>query len=213
MYLKKEHYLQGKKPGAKAWHHREPRIGLQESCPQNNFRRIIASMIPAGHFCNHKINYFPKSGSKIPLEVLVALLNSKLSDWYFRLGSTNASVSHYQLYKLPAPAFSLNGPDCSWSDGFDHALNLRKWDNAFTAIEPQLVKAPFPSVIMTSILRLVSEIARIETARGDIPRFERSALAPEAQPYQDLIDRILYRMAGLTDAEAKGLEKRLEAML
>ena len=43
----------------------------------------------------------------------------------------------------------------------------------------------------------------------DIARTERSALAVEAQPYQDLLDRILYRMAGLTDAEAQGLEKRL----
>jgi hypothetical protein len=32
--------------------------------------------------------------------------------------------------------------------------------------------------------------------------------APEAQPYQDLIDRMLCRMAGLTEAEAQGLEKR-----
>ena len=47
----------------------------------------------------------------------------------------------------------------------------------------------------------------------DIARTKRSALASEAQPYQDLIDRILYRLAGLMDAEAQGLEKRLEAML
>jgi len=47
----------------------------------------------------------------------------------------------------------------------------------------------------------------------DIARTKCSALAPEGQPYQDLIDRILYRIAGLTDAEAQGLEKRLEAML
>jgi hypothetical protein len=46
-----------------------------------------------------------------------------------------------------------------------------------------------------------------------IAQTERSALAPEAQPFQDLIDRILYRMAGLTDDEAKGLETRLEGML
>jgi hypothetical protein len=47
----------------------------------------------------------------------------------------------------------------------------------------------------------------------DIARTERSALAPEAQPYQDLIDRILYSMAGLTDDDVKCLEKRLEGML
>jgi hypothetical protein len=66
---------------------------------------------------------------------------------------------------------------------------------------------------MGGIVHLVDEISNLEAARGDIARTERSALAPEAQPYQDLLDRIFYRMAGLTDAEAKGLEKRLEAML
>jgi len=59
-------------------------------------------------------------------------------------------------------------------------------------------------------------ICKAEAARGDIARSARSALAPEAQPFQDLIDCILcilYSMAGLTDAEAQGLEKRLEGML
>src|SRR5262249_51352227 len=60
IFLHREKYLEGKKPTAKAWHHRQARIGLQESCPQNNFRRLIACLIPAGHFCNHKINYFPE---------------------------------------------------------------------------------------------------------------------------------------------------------
>ncbi len=41
----------------------------------------------------------------------------------------------------------------------------------------------------------------------------RAALAPEAQPLQDLIDRILFGMAGLTEAEAAGLESRLANML
>jgi hypothetical protein len=46
-----------------------------------------------------------------------------------------------------------------------------------------------------------------------IARTDRSALAPEAQPYLDLIDRILYRMAGLTDTEVQGWEMRLEKVL
>jgi len=213
MYLKKDHYLDGKKPDAKAWHHRQPRVGLQESCPQNNFRRIIACLIPKGQFCNHKINYFPESTSKLPLNLLLALLNSKVSDWYFRLGSTNASVSHYQIYNLPAPAFSSNKLDGQGTAGFVDALKRKRWEEAFMQIEPLLVEPPFSTTIMSSIVCLVDEISKVEAARGDIARTERSALSPEAQPYQDLIDRILYRMAGLTDAEVQGLEKRLEGML
>ena len=46
-----------------------------------------------------------------------------------------------------------------------------------------------------------------------IARTERSALDPRAQPLQDLLDRIIFRMAGLTDAESKAREERLATML
>jgi len=214
MYLRKDRYLDGKqRPDAKAWHHRQLRVGIQESCPQNNFRRIIASLIPSGEFCNHKINYFPQSDSELPLIVVLAILNSKLTDWYFRLGSTNASVSHYQLYNLPAPAFSSTKPPGSELPTFPAALERQEWNQAFAVIEPMLAQPPFPPSAMHCMTRLVDEIIRIESVRGHIARSERSALAPEAQPFQDLINRILYRMAGLTDAEAADLERRLAVML
>jgi hypothetical protein len=63
------------------------------------------------------------------------------------------------------------------------------------------------------MVELTNRIVAVEANRGDIGRTERSALDPKAQPYQDLLDRIIYRMAGLTDAEAAGLERRLAGML
>ncbi len=48
--------------------------------------------------------------------------------------------------------------------------------------------------------------------RGEIRRVDRSALDPHAQPYQDFIDRLFYAMAGISDAEARGLEERLSQM-
>src|SRR5260370_34328862 len=50
-----EKFLTGKGTETKAFHHRFRRVGVQESCPQNNFRRIIGAYIPSGEFCNHKI--------------------------------------------------------------------------------------------------------------------------------------------------------------
>jgi hypothetical protein len=99
-------FLQDKDPESKAFHHQHARVGLQESSPQNNFRRIIAAFVPAGEFCNHTVNYCPANKTRLDLNFLLALLNSKLADWYFRLGSTNAHVSHYQLYNLPCPIFA-----------------------------------------------------------------------------------------------------------
>jgi hypothetical protein len=213
MYLKKEKYLAGKKSDAKAWHHTQERVGLQESCPQNNFRRLIASSIPAGEFCNHKINYFPKSDCRIPLELLLGLLNSKLLDWYFRLGSTNASVSHYQLYNLPIPFFAERVPGDVTGQDFEEFIRKGQCADAFQAVEPLLSEEPFPFKIALSLIRLVEEITRIEARRGTIARAERSALSPEAQPFQDLLDKILFRLAGLTEVEIERLERRLGKML
>jgi hypothetical protein len=59
----------------------------------------------------------------------------------------------------------------------------------------------------------VERIIAVERDRGDVARTERSALALAAQPLQDLLDRIIFRMAGLSDEEAIGLEQRLSLML
>ena len=103
LYLLKENYLHGKRPDAKAWHHKQHRIGFQRNSPQNNFRRLIACYIPAGHFCCDTVSYFPEKEAKLPLNVLMALFNSKLLDWFFRLGSTNSKVNDYQVKVLPTP--------------------------------------------------------------------------------------------------------------
>jgi hypothetical protein len=214
MFLRKQRYLKDKKPDAKAWHHKQRRVGLQESCPQNNFRRIIASSIPQGEFCNHKINYFPESESRLSLPTLLALLNSKLSDWYFRLGSTNASVSHYQLHNLPAAMFDASRPrDAKLQERFRRAVEAGNWWAASVAIDPLLAAPPFGPTIIDCIEFLVRKIIDIETARGEIERAERSALDPQAQPLQDLLDHTIYRMAGLTDDDIAGLEDRLARML
>jgi hypothetical protein len=77
--------------------------------------------------------------------------------------------------------------------------------------------SPFPFVIDNQQHQLADALNKLlgQTAGKplDIVWTKRSALAPEAQPYHDRIDRILYRLAGLTDAAAKGLEKRLVGML
>ena len=59
----------------------------------------------------------------------------------------------------------------------------------------------------------VNRTIAIETARGEIPRAARSALAPAAQPLQDSMDRLLYALAGLAPDKMRGLEERLARML
>lgn len=213
-YVLVDKFLNGRSPESKAFHHQHARIGLQESCPQNNFRRIIASFIPEGQFCNHKVNYCPTHRCKFDLRFLLAVLNSKLSDWYFRLGSTNAAVSHYQLYNLPCPVFASSSSASALSrEAPLRALRSGNVHDAETSIGPLLEVSPFDPLIRDCVIVAVDRITAIEQRRGSISRSDRSALSPEAQPYQDFIDRVFFAMAGLTPEESAGLEERLATML
>lgn len=80
-------------------------------------------------------------------------------------------------------------------------------------LRPALASPPFPRGVRDVIVELVRRIERIEQQRGEITRSARSGLDPRAQPLQDLLDRIFYAMAGLTDGEAAALEVRLARML
>lgn len=215
IFLDANKFLSGASPNSKAYHHRHRRVVIQEASPQNNFRRIIAGPLQAGEFCNHTINYCPEPAAKIDLPMVLAILNSRLADWYFRLGSTNAHVSHYQIYNLPYPVFAdqRTDADAQLRGAAIAAIDTGKLDDAFTGLEPALNQPPFSAAVQDVLVELVRRIIAIEQARGEIARTERSALAPAAQPFQDLIDRLLYAMAGLTSAEITGLEDRLATML
>lgn len=208
-------FLQDKGADTKAFHHKYYRVGLQESCPQNNFRRIIGAMVPSGHFCNHKVNYLPEHTSQQPLEFVLGLLNAKLSDWYFRLGSTNAAVSHYQLYNLPCPVFGdkLTPQDSEVLSRAKAALADAAFEEVYSALTPMIAQPPYGRAVREVIVDLVRRIMNIEASRGQISRPERSSLALAAQPYQDVIDRLFYEMAGLTEEESQALEERLARML
>ena len=215
IYLNVERFLKTKGDQTKAFHYKFNRVGLQESCPQNNFRRLIAAFIPSRNFCNHKINYCTENSCNIPLELLMAILNSKLSDWYFRLGSTNAAVSHYQIYNLPFPVFAD-----SETQGDRHIRSVcikkiesKDLDGAFFELKSSFKLHPFNCAIKDSLIYLTNKIISIEAQRGEITRSERSALHPEAQLFQDLIDKVLFSLAGLTEKESIQLEERLGKML
>ena len=210
MFLKTDSFLSGKPGSAKTHHHRSARVGWQESSAQNNFRRIIAAMIPEGQFCNHKINYFPEEDCLIPLDLLLAILNSKISDWYFRLISTSAAVSHYQLYALPAPTIVTGSDSVSWNTAYESA----QWDELSDLLVAACrVPGELPAGVASAIEHMARNVRQVESSRKMNSRAERSHLAPESQPIQDAIDRVLFRCFGLSDEDGQYIEKRLTEML
>ncbi len=212
LYLDGGRFLASSGPRSKAQHSREARIGFQRSSPQNNFRRIVACPIPQGQFCFDTVSYVPHSECRIPPLFLLALLNSKLLDWYFRLGSTNSKVNEYQFNNLPCPVFSVN------TELRHHAEIMRSVHDgllavAFHALAPELESAPFSRGVADAIAIATARIVEIETARGDVSKRNRAALGEESQPFQDFIDNVLFTMAGVDERGVAALDKRLAVMM
>jgi hypothetical protein len=124
-------------------------------------------------------------------------------------------VSHYQLYNLPYPRFAAQDTEEDHTLLEDVTTGIRKHNlrEVPVILRPGLAEAPFKLAVQHTIMDLVGLIIDAEQRRGEIARSERSALCAEAQAYQDLIDRLLYAMAGLSEQEASGLEERLARML
>lgn len=214
-YLEKEKYLNEKSLKSKAYHSQQLRVGFQRSSPQNNFRRIIATLIEPDNFCFDTISYVPKDHSKLPLEFILGLLNSKLLDWYFRLGSTNSKVNEYQFVNLPCPVFQnkMKKDDETIKEKALEGLNGGDFEKVFELLSPLLKDGPFSLAVRDMVCEAVKCIIKIEHKRGEISRRERSHLDSAAEPYQNFIDILIYAMAGLSESDISGLEERLLKML
>ena len=144
------------------------------------------------------------------MDLLLALLNSKIFDWYFRMISTNAAVSHYQLYALPVPTIVEMYGSEDWIGKFEQG----QWDEiAEQLIGACKVPAELPEQVALAIEMINRKLHDIESSRALTNRSERSRLASESQPIQDAIDKVLFHRYGLSDDDALYVEKRLAEML
>jgi len=203
-------FLAGKSQDSKAFDYRRERIGFQRSSPQNNFRRLIAARVPAGSHCLDTISYVTDTSSRVDLSLILLLLNSKILDWYFRLGSTNSKVNEYQFNALPVPQISS-----------DHKASLGEIDIAKESgsrlvqrltnlcSEPGLL----PKCVYEVLLGLCARIEVIEGQRVLTKRSDRSHLSPESESIQQVIDAVLFRYYGLSEEEGTFVEGRLGVML
>ncbi len=100
MYLDAQRFLVFHGKDTKAYDHLYIRIGYQRGSAIDNWRRIIATIIEKGNFCSDTINYIvnPK---QLDLFAILALLNSSLWEWRFRLTSTNNHVNAYEIDSMP----------------------------------------------------------------------------------------------------------------
>lgn len=104
-YLNEAAYLQDNGSTDKSMHHTERRIAMQGMTGANDKRRLIMTIVPAGIYLANSCNYIMPQ-PEIPLESLLAILNSKLANAFFRCFSTNSNVNGYEVENIPVPEMS-----------------------------------------------------------------------------------------------------------
>jgi len=156
------------------------------------------------------ISYITEKSSEIDLDLLMAFFNSQILDWYFRLSSTNAVISEYQINILPIPKILEQTLVLGWENSLKKANWLELTELLIiTCKEPGIMPKP----VAEALSAMCRRIQEIESQRILKSRSERSRLAPESQPIQDAIDAVLFRCYGLTDDEAQYIDRRLKEML
>jgi len=162
VYLKKDLYLKDAKPGSKAFDHLKERVVYQEGAAIDNWRRIIATLLPAGLICGHKICYFVDY--KISSSALLDVFDSKLVDWYITALSTNNSLSAYLVGSIRFPHFKMTTPANERTRLLENAKNLytycmTKDDQACVTgfVEHHLSKEPEQSDVVHDLLAFLAE--------------------------------------------------------
>ena len=95
--------------GERSEHWKKPRLGYQRNAALDNWRRLIFTRLPTPCHCFDSVSYLLIEGD-VSYSYL-ALLNSSLLEWRFRLTSSNNHVSTDEIGTLPVPdiAFASGG--------------------------------------------------------------------------------------------------------
>ena len=177
LYLDSAAYQKAKARSEKAFHTKVERIGFQRSAPQNNYRRVIAAYIPAGEFCFDTVSYVPRGNTTlIDLDLLLALLNSKLVDWYFTIGSTNSKVNEYQFNILPFPVFrsEATAADAKLARELLET-SQRDPGDTMRIVDRVITETPFNPALAEILIELSRRIRAAESARRQVSRAETGA--------------------------------------
>jgi Alw26I/Eco31I/Esp3I family type II restriction m6 adenine DNA methyltransferase len=127
------------------------RIATQRITGVDDTNRIIATIIePATYFADSTNSIHLKPGTDYSLEYVVALLNSRLFQWRFRLTSSNNNVGTNELNALPFRIIDFSLP------------RERKLHDEITSSVKQLSRRRGATAASTSVTLAKRQIAALE---------------------------------------------------
>ena len=106
-YLDINSYLK-ENQSPKSKHFEKERIVMQGITGVDENIRLKMTIIEPGIFCGNSVNYIILNSDLVDQKYLIALLNSSLLNWFFKIFSTNSNVNGYEVDNLPIPIVELS---------------------------------------------------------------------------------------------------------
>ena len=156
-------YLSEHRNSKKAVAYQNKRVIYQRYAAIDNYRRLIATILPENYFCSHTTGYF--SDVKVyDLGFFTALLNSNLLDWRFSITSTNNNINGYEIKSLPIPKISFTTLLEKRQEYLENTINLYqqyqindKPDILLTQIDHHLNQQPSEADVIHDFLAYLAE--------------------------------------------------------
>jgi len=118
----------------------QKRIATQRITGVDERLRVVATLLdPPVYFADSTNSITIRSNSDYPLQYLLAILNSNLTQWRFKITSTNNNVGTNELESLPIRTIDFGNPD-------DKAMHDRMVNlvDRMLALHKQLAAAKIP---------------------------------------------------------------------
>jgi Alw26I/Eco31I/Esp3I family type II restriction m6 adenine DNA methyltransferase len=122
-YIDTDKYLVKAGNAKKAQHHRIQRIAFQEVSNMQLHRRLNAALISPNHFLAHTTNYLLVK-NRYSIYFILAIINSRLLNWRFKLTSTTNHVSGNEVRRLPLRKIVFSTPSTRRSELLVRAKEL-----------------------------------------------------------------------------------------
>ncbi len=137
VFFDRDLYLSEHITSKKALAYQQTRVVYQRYAAIDNYRRLIATILPENYFCSHTTGYISEI-KDCSLGFISTLLNSTLLDWRFNLTSTNNNVNGYEIEALPVPKINFITPSDRREQLLQNAIALYHQYQSDRQIQPIL---------------------------------------------------------------------------
>jgi hypothetical protein len=204
LFLNKDQFLATEKSTSKAFAFQDSRIVFQRNTGVDDARRIHAALLKRDLFAADSLNFLSISSPEVSSGFLLGILNSTISEWRFRLSSTNNHVNAYEIKRLPTPRIRATTSQTERGSIVEKAVKSyesREYAAVLRWVEQELSwsykaghsGAERNDTVHDLLAHLAVEMASLHEKRGEIEHAWRewveSILPPNHKPIKTFLEQ------------------------